>query len=154
MLQFPATDAVLNDFDKPYSCLVQPVSTTSDFYRSRSDNVFDAVNAYYHIDTMLRYIILDLEINVGPTEYTGGFQFDPHASDGEDNSFYSSWSQQLGYGEGGVDDAEDADVVVHELAHALHDILALGMSQEDGLAEVRSNKYDGRVFWLIILQVF
>ena len=99
--------------------------------------MFNAVSAYYHIDSMMRYINLDLGIEVSPFMYEGGVQYDAYANNGDDNSYYSTWSQQLAFGEGGVDDAEDADVVIHELSHGLHDWLTGGgMSQEEGLSEV------------------
>jgi len=54
--------------------------------------------------------------------------------DGDDNSYYSNG--RLVFGEGGVDDAEDADVVLHELGHGLHDWLTNGsLSQVQGLSE-------------------
>jgi hypothetical protein len=37
---------------------------------------------------------------------------------GDDNSFYSPTDNALHMGDGGVDDAEDADVVIHEFGHA------------------------------------
>jgi hypothetical protein len=39
----------------------------------------------------------------------------------DDNSFYSSGDGALHFGDGGVDDAEDADVIVHEYGHAVQD---------------------------------
>ena len=39
----------------------------------------------------------------------------------DDNSFYSSASHELVLGTGGVDDGEDADVIVHEYGHSLQD---------------------------------
>ena len=38
-----------------------------------------------------------------------------------DNSFYSSNDRKLRFGSGGVDDAEDADVVIHEYGHSIQD---------------------------------
>ena len=39
----------------------------------------------------------------------------------DDNSFYSSGDKALHMGDGGVDDGEDADIVVHEYGHSVHD---------------------------------
>jgi hypothetical protein len=46
---------------------------------------------------------------------------DAHALNGTDNSNFSSGSNppRLSFGQGGVDDAEDADVIVHEYGHAI-----------------------------------
>ena len=41
----------------------------------------------------------------------------PHGFNGADNSSYSPGTGRLQFGEGGVDDAEDSDVVHHELGH-------------------------------------
>src|SRR5262249_28097644 len=42
----------------------------------------------------------------------------------------------LSFGEGGVDDAEDSDVIIHELGHGVHDwITGGGLSQVNGLSE-------------------
>jgi hypothetical protein len=63
-------------------------------------------------------------------------RFDPSGWGGADNSSYSSGTGRLSFGEGGVDDAEDADVVIHELGHGLHDwVTSGGLSQVNGLSE-------------------
>ncbi len=38
-----------------------------------------------------------------------------------DNSFFSPATRKIKYGSGGVDDAEDADVILHEYGHAIQD---------------------------------
>jgi hypothetical protein len=78
-----------------------------------------------------------LGLLIRPYQYAGGVQFDPQGLDGADNSHYNSGTGQLAYGEGCVDDDEDADVVLHELGHGLHDwVTDGGLSNEiDGLSE-------------------
>lgn len=104
----------ITEFENP---IVQPVtSTDGNFFYGRAASGFEDVNAYYHIDSMQRYI-QSLGFN-----NLANFQIlvDAHANFGQDNSYYSnSPSPRLAFGEGGVDDAEDADVVVHEYGHAL-----------------------------------
>ena len=39
---------------------------------------------------------------------------------GLDNSFATTHKDELRFGKGGVDDAEDAEVVLHEYGHAIH----------------------------------
>ncbi|MBI5756307.1 MAG: M36 family metallopeptidase [Nitrospirae bacterium] len=58
---------------------------------------------------------------------------DPHGLSGADNSYYKvggpNYPPGFGYvafGEGGVDDAEDADVILHEYGHALQDNVTPG----------------------------
>jgi zinc metalloprotease ZmpB len=127
--------AVCADFDAPRDNAC-PVQTSSTFDFTRSNLYFEAVNAYYHIDTFLRYVNLTLGIKALPYQYTGGVQYDPHGQSGADNSSYSSSSGTLSFGQGGVDDAEDADVVIHELGHGIHDwVTHGGLSQQEGLSE-------------------
>jgi len=61
---------------------------------------------------------------------------DPHGLSGDDNSHFIPSSQRLAFGEGCVDDAEDADVVLHELGHAIHHwVTGLKSSSSQGLGE-------------------
>ena len=109
---------------------------TADFNFNRNQDGFEAVNTFYHIDKSMRYINQTLGIPCIPYQAAnaGVVFFDPHGANSADNSFYSNG--QLQFGEGGVDDAEDADVVLHELGHGLHDwITGGGLSQVNGLSE-------------------
>jgi hypothetical protein len=123
------------DFEAPTGTC--PLEPTSDFsFASRSDDRFEAVNVYYHIDSMLRYLNVTLGLDVGPTAYATGVLYDPRGLSGQDNSHYLSGPERLAYGEGGVDDAEDADVVIHELGHGIHDwVTNNSLSQVEGLSE-------------------
>ena len=113
-----------------------PTTTSSNFSFMRSSLYFDAVNVYHHIDTYMRYVNTTLGVAVKPTNYPTGVRFDPHGVNGDDNSNYTSGAQRLSFGEGDVDDAQDADVVIHELGHGLHDwITNGGLSQIQGLSE-------------------
>jgi hypothetical protein len=126
--------AEIIDFEAPAKGLfIQPGST---FAFDRADDAFEAVNCYYHIDTQMRYLNTTLGLNIHPYQYAGGVQYDPSGFNGADNSHYISGSGRLAFGEGGVDDAEDADVIIHELGHGLHDwVTAGGLSQVNGLSE-------------------
>lgn len=126
--------AEVTDFESPSNGLfAQPTST---FNFSRNDNAFEAVNCYYHIDNSMRYINVTLGIPLMPYQYTTGVRYDPSGLNGQDNSHYLGGSGKLAFGEGGVDDAEDADVILHELGHGLHDWLTSGnSSQVNGLGE-------------------
>src|SRR5205085_2708376 len=77
------------------------------FARSDSSGHFEETNAYYHIDrTQARIQAL------GFNDVNNRVQI-ANVNDGHaDNSFYSSSDREINYGIGGVDDAEDAEVIV------------------------------------------
>ena len=107
-----------------------------DYTLTRGAPCFDFVNAYYFITKQLKYINETLGYKVMPLKYKGGQKFDAHGVDGDDNSHFDPTTGILAFGEGGVDDAQDHDVVLHELGHAIHDYITGGnLSQEDGLSE-------------------
>lgn len=122
------------DFEAPSKGLFIQASSTFNF--DRTDDAFEAVNCYYHIDAVMRHLNTTLGLNIHPYQYATGVRYDPSGFNGADNSHYLSGTGRLAFGEGGVDDAEDADVVVHELGHGLHDwVTAGGLSQVNGLSE-------------------
>lgn len=107
--------AVIKDIESPSVAAI--TSTTPDFSFTRSQNGFEDVNAYYHISAQQAHIqslgftnLVNYAINV-----------DAHAWYGQDQSSFAGMgtSSQLLFGEGGVDDAEDADVILHEYGHAI-----------------------------------
>ena len=88
---------------------------------TRGNPAFDAAMAYFHIDRMQRYL------------QSLGFSTVVHRAipvtvhyNGEDNSFYSPSTESLNFGDGGVNDAQDADVISHEYGHAIQDSEASG----------------------------
>ncbi|RMI03620.1 MAG: T9SS C-terminal target domain-containing protein [Calditrichaeota bacterium] len=103
---------------------------------TRSPQEFEAANVYFHVDKSMRYINETLGFSLMPFQYPGGVQGDPHGLGGADNSHYISSTGQLAWGEGGVDDSEDPDVILHELGHGIHDWITNGnLSQVHGLSE-------------------
>lgn len=113
-----------------------PIQASSDFDFTRSELSFEAVNGYYHLDTFLRYVNETLGVAAMPRHYAGGVRYDAHGENGADNAHYGSATDELVFGEGGVDDAEDGDVLVHELGHAIHNwVTDGGLSQQQGLSE-------------------
>ncbi len=86
------------------------------FAYRRDDPRFEEVVAYHAIDTLQRAI--------QAAGVTGALQkrivVDVHATE-DDQSWYSRASRGLHFGSGGVDDAEDAEIVWHEYGHALQD---------------------------------
>lgn len=126
--------AEIVDFESPFRGLFTQNSPTFAF--TRNEDGFEAAHAFFHIDQIMRYLNETLDLGIQPYQYSGGVRFDPHGLNGADNSFYQSGSGRMAFGEGGVDDAEDADVVIHELGHGLHDwVTSGGLSQVNGLSE-------------------
>ena len=93
------------------------ISSTPEFNFTREDDRFEEVNTFYHINTYQQHI-QDLGFN-NLVNYQ--ISVDVHALNGADNSnFNNSHSPpRLSFGDGGVDDAEDADVIIHEYGHAI-----------------------------------
>jgi hypothetical protein len=95
-------------------------SPTNTFVYTRHNDGFEQVMAYYWITEAQRYI------------HTLGFGETRRPIDnrpqnvrinqwGQDNSFATDHPKnELRFGKGGVDDAEDAEVILHEYGHAIH----------------------------------
>jgi hypothetical protein len=127
-----STYAEIKDLETPAKGLF--TQATPNFLFNRFQDGFEAVNAFYHIDKSLRYINETLGIVCIPLTNNGVLWFDPSGVGGDDNSYYTNGT--LTFGEGGVDDAEDADVILHELGHGLHDWITGGNSSSaTGLGE-------------------
>jgi Zn-dependent metalloprotease len=47
----------------------------------------------------------------------------------EDNSWYSPHDHSITFGTGGVDDGEDAEIILHEFGHAIQDAICPGFGQ-------------------------
>ena len=100
-----------------------------DFRFKRADRAFKEVMVYFHIDRIQRYLqelgfknVLNHPI---PVNIDG---------QRDDNSHYSPSDRDLTFGTGGVDDAEDADIILHEYGHAIQDdqVPGFGASDEGG----------------------
>ena len=86
------------------------------FLFRRPDRAFKEVMVYFHIDRVQRYIQQLGFVNVLNRSIKVNVDGIP-----DDNSFYSPMSKSLTFGTGGVDDAEDADIILHEYGHAIQD---------------------------------
>jgi hypothetical protein len=96
-------------------------SPTNTFRYHRNDDRFEQVMAYYWITKAQRYI-QGLGFGTGrypPVNMTS--QRVRINQLGYDNSFATDHPKdELRFGKGGVDDAEDAEVILHEYGHAIH----------------------------------
>lgn len=97
--------------------IIPVVSLIPQFYFTRSQKGFEDVNAFYHL-TQQQHHVQQLGFNCADPLVLA----DPHGlgtcQGSCDNSYFSP-PQNLLFGQGGVDDAEDADVLIHEYTHFL-----------------------------------
>lgn len=104
--------------------------TNLEFRFNRADRAFKELMVYFHIDRTQKHIqelgfenVLNHSIEVNIDGIT------------DDNSFYSPATKSLTFGTGGVDDAEDAEIILHEYGHAIQDDQVPGWGQhEEGKA--------------------
>ncbi|MEM6647820.1 MAG: T9SS type A sorting domain-containing protein [Bacteroidota bacterium] len=104
-----------------------PVPTASSpegFQFPRDDEGFEAVMVYYHMDKSQRYI---QSLDIGRPIQQGPIPVNPHGLGAADDSRYTPLDNHIAFGFGGVDDAEDAFVILHEYAHALAESSAPGL---------------------------
>ena len=94
-------------------------STANEFHYLRNQDEFEQVMAYFWVNQAQEYLqslgfgselpaILDRPFDVRINQY------------GVDNSYFWDKHAFIRLGKGGVDDAEDAEVIVHEYGHAVH----------------------------------
>ena len=98
------------------------------FFYDRDDFRFEEVNAYYWITELAIYIA---DILGHPEAVSYAVPVNVHYLR-LDNSYYSELDRGLHFGDGLVDDAEDAEIVLHEFGHAvLHNLVpGLGTTWE------------------------
>jgi hypothetical protein len=96
-------------------------SASNTFTYHRNDDRFEQVMAYYWVTQAQRYI---QSLGFGTGKYppvnkqSQRLRINQY---GQDNSFASDHPiTELRFGKGGVDDAEDAEVILHEYGHAIH----------------------------------
>jgi hypothetical protein len=90
---------------------------------ARTDPRFVGAMAYVHIDRYQRWLQ-----SVGLRHVNASPQRVVALTAGDDNSQYVPGSDLILYGGGGVPDAEDAEVVLHEYGHAMQDDQMPGVS--------------------------
>ena len=96
-------------------------SPTNSFIYNRTQDEFEQVMAYYWITEAQKYI---QRLGFGST--LRAINKEPQRIRinqwGADNSFATTHKDELRFGKGGVDDAEDAEVILHEYGHAIHPV--------------------------------
>jgi Zn-dependent metalloprotease len=96
------------------------------FQFKRGKKAFTETMVYFHIDRVQRYLqdlgfkhVLDRPIKVDVVGQT------------DDNSHYSPVTKSLFFGTGGVNDSEDAEIILHEYGHAIQDAQVPGFGKSD-----------------------
>ena len=106
----------------------QPVrSPKREFCFESGQRGFEEVMAYYHIDTAARYLE-SLGFRGSRAILRKPLEVDACGTR-EDNSWYSPGLRSLTFGYGGINDAEDGEVILHELGHALQDAICPDFGQ-------------------------
>ena len=130
-----------------FSPPLRPLSVSSNasaFVFDRNEAGFEEVNAFYHL-RQFREFLDSLGLD---SLARFPLQIDAHGMDGADQSAYSPLQEFLAYGDGNVDDAEDAAVIIHEYGHALaHAAFPFGNSGqerralEEGICDYLAGSY-------------
>lgn len=93
---------------------------------------FDETMVYFHVDRAIRYLE-SLGYRGRRAIFAGPLAANAHGTR-QDNSWYSPGLQRLTFGTGGVDDAEDAETILHEFGHAVQDAICPDFGQSDEAA--------------------
>lgn len=105
----------IEDFESPD--IDSATSATPSFLFDRSQSGFEDCNVMYHISFFQDYIA-----SIGyDTLMALQLAVDTHGQFGADNSYFlrNGGNPLASFGTGGVDDAEDADVIIHEYCHGI-----------------------------------
>jgi hypothetical protein len=106
-------------------------SPTNTFAYTRHQDEFEQVMAYYWITEAQKYI---QSLGFGTTRRAIDKQPQRVRINqlGADNSFETDHPNlEIRYGKGGVDDAEDAEVILHEYGHAIHSSQNFSFASEE-----------------------
>ncbi|MFI7011125.1 M36 family metallopeptidase [Streptomyces sp. NPDC050145] len=100
---------------------------------TRHDDQFEQVMAYFWVNEAQEYL---QSLGFGSELRGANDRVQPVRINqwGADNSFFTDKKAEIRFGKGGVDDAEDAEVIVHEYGHAVHNaqVPGFGTSEEAG----------------------
>ncbi len=142
-------NAIIQEFSLPTTAVTIGIKDSFNFTRNESS--FEDVNVFYHISTFHNYL---QQLGYGgllPEQ----IQVDAHAQNGADNSVFlkNGGIPKLELGTGGVDDGEDADVIIHEYSHGIswsanNNIIGANTERsaiEEGVADYFATSYSRRI---------
>jgi Zn-dependent metalloprotease len=136
----------IDEFESPTSAPATSADPNG-FVFTRNQQGFEDTNAYYHIDQNQRYI---QSLGFNNIQHAP-IHVDTHGLSGQDNSHFIPSTNKIAWGEGGVDDAEDADVLLHEYGHAIQESSRPGWgggqqgSMGEGFGDYWSGSYSASI---------
>lgn len=98
--------------------------------RSNNQRAVDEMVCYYHANRAKEYLN-----SIGfPGVMSFPIPIDAHDNAVGDNAYYDPGAIEMHFGEGGIDDGQDPDIVLHEYGHALQDnqVTGFGATLEGG----------------------
>lgn len=119
-IQLANKHAIIKEFSNP----ITVISNFNDSISKVTRNLpaFEDLNVLFHIENFNNYLT-----SIGYADLVNyQIEVDAHGFNGADQSSFNGFSNppQLTFGTGGVDDAEDADVIIHEFGHAIYNSIA------------------------------
>ena len=102
-------------------------SRTHSFCFASHERGFEEAMVYYHVDRAIRYVE-ELGYRGRRTIFRDAIRADVRGTR-DDNSWYSPETRSLTFGTGQIDDAEDAETILHELGHAIQDAIVPDFGQ-------------------------
>lgn len=107
-------------------------SATLQYLYDRSQLGFEQTVVYFHVTRAQERLQ-----RLGFTNVNNRVQVAIVDAQTDDNSFYTPTDESLNFGTGGVDDAEDADIVLHEYGHSIQDnqVPGFGGNDESSMGE-------------------
>jgi len=140
------------NFDAPAHLPPTEASATA-FNYSSADPRFEAVNVYYHIDTVQRYI-QSLGIT---TAHNSPIPADAHDNSNGGGAFFSPLDGGLHFGDSGLcnpDRGEDGDVALHEYGHAIQNYQVPGWGVRSAVTGREETRAMGEGFGDILACIF
>lgn len=126
----------------PYCVLDENVSGTPDTFPERADSLFnytrtqdefEDVMCYYHLDSSARYLNLMSFYDNG----LDSMKIDPHGMFAH-NAEFAPGGNRINMGDIGIDAAEDAEIILHEYGHAIEHNVGPGLTMAGITGEPRA----------------
>ncbi|MEZ4273093.1 MAG: M36 family metallopeptidase [Myxococcota bacterium] len=128
-------------FDSPFLKDVDAQAIKRGYIYDRDDPRFEQVMVYFTIDwAQQRFHSLGFDDGGPAKNGVRDFQTQANAHwNDADQSFYMPSTGNIHFGDGGVDDAEDMDIILHEFGHAVQDaqnvFILMGGSESKAMSE-------------------